>query len=50
MEPNVLGELKDVIDEGADALVRKPLGKVFDEVDSLLGQKKEEEEESVDSE
>jgi len=39
--PGMLGELKDVINEGADTFVRKPLGKVFDGMGSLLGQKNE---------
>ena len=44
MEPNVLSELKDLIDEGADTLVRNPIAKVFDGVDALLGEKNGEEE------
>jgi hypothetical protein len=40
LTPAFLGELKDVIDEGADAFVRKPIGKVIGGVDSIFGRDK----------
>lgn len=47
MEPNIIEEFKGIIDDGAEACVRKPLGKVFDGMDSLLSQTKEKKDDDV---